>query len=163
MDFDHMYMRMALREARAAAEDGEVPVGAIMVHPERAIVGKAFNQVERLKDATAHAEILAITQACEALGDWRLDECTLYVTKEPCPMCAGAIAFSRVKKVVWGVSDPKRGGETVFQILNSPHLVHRVECVPGLMEEECREDLQAFFRGIRAMKSGTSDTLPEPE
>lgn len=158
-----MYMRMAIREAREAAEGGEVPIGALIVHPELAVVGKAFNQVETLKDATAHAEILAITQACEAIGNWRLEECTLYVTKEPCPMCAGAIAFSRIKKVVWGVSDPKRGGESVFHILNSPHLVHRVECVPGMMEDECREDLQGFFRELRARKSGTAGTEPESD
>jgi len=152
MDFDDMYMRMAVREARAAAEDGEVPIGALIVHPDRAVIGKAFNQVETLRDATAHAEILAITQACRALGDWRLEGCTLYVTKEPCPMCAGAIVFSRVSRVVWGVSDPLRGGESVFHILNSPSLVHRVECVPGLMEAECRDDLRGFFQNVREQK-----------
>lgn len=162
MDFDEMYMRMAVREARAAAEDGEVPVGALIVHPELAVVGKAFNQVETLQDPTAHAEILAITQATEAIGNWRLEECTMYVTKEPCPMCAGAIAFSRMKKVVWGVSDPKRGGESVFHILNSPHLVHKVECVPGMLEEECRDDLRSFFQAVRARKSGTPDTEKGP-
>lgn len=149
MDADSLYMRMAIRQAQAAAEDGEVPIGALIHHPDLGIIGKAFNQVETLHDATAHAEILAITQACAAMGDWRLENCTLYVTKEPCPMCAGAIAFSRVKRVVWGVSDPARGGESVFRILNSPHLVHRVECTPGLMEEECRQDLVGFFREVR--------------
>ncbi|MEX2490825.1 MAG: nucleoside deaminase [Nitrospirales bacterium] len=150
MDVDSLYMRMAIRQARAAAADGEVPVGALIVHPDKGIVGKAFNQVETLHDATAHAEILAITQACAAVGDWRLEDCTLYVTKEPCPMCAGAIVFSRIKRVVWGLSDPARGGESVFHILNSQALVHRVECVPGLMEEECRQDLVGFFRDLRA-------------
>ena len=149
MDFDTLYMRMALREAVAAAEEGEVPVGAILVHPGHGIVGKAHNQVETLKDATAHAEILAITQACEALGDWRLEGCTLYVTKEPCPMCAGAIVFSRIPKVVWGVSDPARGGQSVFGLLNSPSLVHRVDRIPGLLEEECRETLVGFFKALR--------------
>lgn len=149
MDADSLYMRMAIRQAQAAAEDGEVPIGALIHHPDLGIIGKAFNQVETLHDATAHAEILAITQACAAVGDWRLENCTLYVTKEPCPMCAGAIVFSRVKRVVWGVSDPARGGESVFHILNSPSLVHRVECVPGVMEEECRQDLVGFFREIR--------------
>jgi len=148
-----MYMRMAVREAQSAAQSGEVPVGALIVHPEKAVIGKAFNQVETLKDATAHAEVLAITQASQAMGDWRLENCTLYVTKEPCPMCAGAIAFSRIQRVVWGVSDPKRGGETVFHILHSPHLVHRVECVPGVMEAECREDLRSYFQEVRAGKS----------
>lgn len=152
MDFDSLYMRMAIREAQAAAGEGEVPIGAMIVHPERGILGKAFNQVEMLNDATAHAEVLAITQACQALGNWRLEGCTLYVTKEPCPMCAGAIVFSRIAKVVWGVSDPLRGGESVFHILNSPSLVHRVECVPGLMEAECRENLVGFFRELRASR-----------
>jgi len=149
MDFDTLYMRMAVREAQAAAEEGEVPVGALIVHPSRGIVGKAHNQVETLKDATAHAEVLAITQACEAVGDWRLEECTLYVTKEPCPMCAGAITFSRIPRVVWGVSDPARGGQSVFGILNSPSLVHRVEHMAGVLEEECRETLVSFFRALR--------------
>ncbi len=152
-----MYMRMAIREAQAAASEGEVPIGAMIVHPERGVVGKAFNQVEKLHDATAHAEILAITQACQVLENWRLEGCVLYVTKEPCPMCAGAIVFSRIAKVVWGVSDPVRGGESVFHILNSPSLVHRVECVPGLMEEVCREDLVGFFRELRATRREKSD------
>lgn len=155
MDFDSLYMRMAIREAQAAAGEGEVPVGALIVHPERGILGKAHNQVEMLNDATAHAEVLAITQACQALENWRLEGCTLYVTKEPCPMCAGAIVFSRIAKVVWGVSDPQRGGESVFHILNSPSLVHRTLCVPGLMEEACREDLVGFFRELRASRRDT--------
>jgi tRNA(adenine34) deaminase len=155
VDVDSLYMRMAIRQARAASEDGEVPIGCLIVHPDQGIVGKAFNQVETLHDATAHAENLAITQACAALGNWRLETCTLYVTKEPCPMCAGAIVFSRIKRVVWGVSDPARGGESVFHILNSPSLVHRVECVPGLMEEECRGDLVGFFRELRASRRET--------
>ena len=153
MDFDTLYMRMALREARAAAEEGEVPVGAVIVHPGHGVIGKAHNQVETLRDATAHAEVLAITQACGALGNWRLERCTLYVTKEPCPMCAGAIVFSRVPRVVWGVSDPERGGESVFHILDNPAMYHRAECVSGLMEDECREDLLAFFRSVRARRS----------
>jgi tRNA(adenine34) deaminase len=150
-------MRMALREAVAAAEEEEVPVGAILVHPEKGIVGKAHNQVECLKDATAHAEVLAITQACEALQDWRLEDCTLYVTKEPCPMCAGAITFSRIRKVVWGVSDPKRGGQSVFGILDSPQLVHRVDLHPGLLEAECRDTLVGFFKRLR--RSGTAPDI----
>lgn len=144
-----MYMNMARREAARAGGAGEVPVGAVMVHPERGVVGKAHNQVETLKDATAHAEILAITQAAAALGDWRLDECTLYVTKEPCPMCAGALVFSRVKRVVWGVTDSLRGGESRFGLLTSPHLHHRVDLTPGLMEEVCRDEFVAFFQNVR--------------
>ncbi|WFB36903.1 nucleoside deaminase [Kiritimatiellota bacterium B12222] len=157
MDFDTMYMRMAIRECQNAAEEGEVPIGAMIVHPEKGIIGKSFNQVEMLQDATAHAEVLAITQACQATGNWRLEGCTLYVTKEPCPMCAGAIVFSRIAKVVWGVSDPARGGESVFHILNSPSLVHRVECIPGILEEECKEHLVGFFRGLRANRREIRD------
>lgn len=155
MDFDTLHMRMAMREAQAAAEEDEVPVGAVIVHPDLGIIGKAHNQVETLRDATAHAEILAITQACRAVGDWRLDSCVLYVTKEPCPMCAGAIVFSRVSKVIWGVSDPERGGESAFHILDNPRMYHRVACVPGLLEEECREDLVGFFRSVRARRRET--------
>lgn len=150
MNADEMYMRMALRESQAAAADGEVPVGAIIVHPRLGLVGKAHNQVETLHDATAHAEILAITQASQAVGDWRLEECTLYVTKEPCPMCAGAIVFSRVQRVVWGVGDPERGGHSRFGLLASPHLYHRPDCLSGVLEEECRAGLLAFFRSVRA-------------
>lgn len=157
MDIDTLYMRMAIREAQAAASEGEVPIGAMIVHPDKGVIGKAFNQVEKLHDATAHAEILAITQACQVLENWRLEDCILYVTKEPCPMCAGAIVFSRIAKVVWGLSDSARGGESVFHILNSPSLVHRVECVPGLLEEECRENLVGFFRVLRANRRETRD------
>ncbi|HPA79124.1 MAG TPA: nucleoside deaminase, partial [Kiritimatiellia bacterium] len=106
---DILYMRMALRQAEAAAEAGEVPVGAVIVHNGE-VIGRAHNQVELLKDPTAHAEILAITQAAQALGDWRLLDTVLYVTKEPCPMCAGAIMLARIPKVIWGVDDPQRGG-----------------------------------------------------
>jgi tRNA(adenine34) deaminase len=157
MDFDTLYMRMAVREAQAAASEEEVPIGAIIVHPEHGIVGKAHNQVETLKDATAHAEVLAITQACEALDNWRLENCTLYVTKEPCPMCAGAIVFSRISKAIWGVSDPVRGGESQFHILHNPFLVHRVEYQSGILEEECRDHLVGFFRSRRLEKT-QSDT-----
>ncbi len=152
---DERYMRMAWSQARKAAEAGEVPVGALIVHPDHGIVGKAHNQVELLRDATAHAEILAITQACQALGDWRLENCTLYVTKEPCPMCAGAIVFSRIPRVVWGVSDPDRGGQSYFGILDSRAMYHRVQCCPGVLEVECREELLAFFRSVRARPPGT--------
>lgn len=150
MNPDEIYLRMAMQQAHRAGEAGEVPVGAVIIHPAVGIVGKAHNQVETLKDATAHAEILAITQAAAALGDWRLDGCTLYVSKEPCPMCAGAIVFSRISRVVWGLSDPKRGGQSRFGLLNCPDLIHRPEVRPGLMEEECRQQFVSFFRQLRA-------------
>jgi tRNA(adenine34) deaminase len=151
------YMRMALRQARMAAEDGEVPAGCVILRREAAepaerwtLVGSAYNQVEKLRDPTAHAEVLAITQAASAVGDWRLTNTVLYVTKEPCAMCAGAIVLARIPTVVFGVPDPLRGGAcSVFQILNHPQLNHRCEVVPGILEEECRAVLQGFFRARR--------------
>ena len=151
-------MGIALREAAKAAEAEEVPTGCIIIRkPESVdvplaavkIVARAHNQSEMLKDATAHAEMIALTQASAALGDWRLNDTILYVTKEPCSMCAGAIVLSRVPTVVWGLSDPKRGGHTVFSILNHPGLNHRPEIVTGIMEEECRHILQSFFQARR--------------
>ncbi|MBM4153246.1 MAG: nucleoside deaminase [Kiritimatiellaceae bacterium] len=147
-----LYMRMALREAERAAEEGEVPCGAVIVK-DGVLLGKAHNQTEQLNDPTAHAEILAITQASAALGNWRLTDATLYVTKEPCPMCAGAIVLARLKKVVWAVDDPKRGGaRSKFEILDHADLNHRVEIETGVMETECKALLQGFFRERRADK-----------
>ena len=144
-----MYMRMALREAERAAEAGEVPCGAIIVK-DGEIIGKAHNQTELLKDPTAHAEILAITQAAAALENWRLTDAVMYVTKEPCPMCAGAIVLARLKKVVWAVDDPKRGGaRSKFEILDHADLNHRVEIQNGVLEAECKALLQGFFRERR--------------
>ena len=149
---DVIFMRMALREAERAAEAGEVPCGAVIVKDGQ-ILGKAHNQTERLKDPTAHAEILAITQAAAALENWRLTDAVMYVTKEPCPMCAGAIVLARLKKVVWAVDDPKRGGaRSKFEILDHADLNHRVEIQTGVMETECKALLQGFFRARRAEK-----------
>ncbi|HMP90964.1 MAG TPA: tRNA adenosine(34) deaminase TadA [Kiritimatiellia bacterium] len=143
------FMRKALQLARKAADAGEVPVGAVIVHENR-VIGQAWNQVEMLKDATAHAEMIAITQAASALGDWRLAETTLYVTKEPCPMCAGAIVLARIPTVVWGMTDPVRGGAiSQFNILQHEALNHRVDCITGILEEECKEMMQGFFRKLR--------------
>jgi len=147
---DAIYMRMALREAERAAEAGEVPCGAIIVKDGQ-ILGKAHNQTELLKDPTAHAEILAITQAAAALENWRLTDAVMYVTKEPCPMCAGAIVLARLKKVVWAVDDPKRGGaRSKFEILDHADLNHRVEIETGVLHDECKALLQGFFRERRA-------------
>jgi tRNA(adenine34) deaminase len=144
-------MRMALRKAVHAAEAGEVPVGAVIVHASLGVIGQASNQVELLKDPTAHAEILAITQAASAVGDWRLLDTTLYVTKEPCPMCAGAVVSARIPRVVWGMSDPLRGGAlSHFTILQDDQLNHRAECVPGVLEEECCAIMRDFFKDRRA-------------
>ena len=146
---DVIYMRMALREAELAAAEGEVPCGAVIVlHGE--VIGKAHNQTETLNDPTAHAEVLAITQATQTVGNWRLNEAVMYVTKEPCPMCAGALVLSRMKKVVWGMTDPVRGGAvSKFNILNEADLNHAVEVQHGLMEDECRFVIQQFFQTLR--------------
>jgi tRNA(adenine34) deaminase len=146
---DLFYMRMALREAERAAEEGEVPCGAVIVK-DGTLLGKAHNQTEQLNDPTAHAEILAITQAAAALANWRLTDAVLYVTKEPCPMCAGAIVLARIKKVIWAVDDPKRGGaRSKFEILDHADLNHRVEIQTGVLEDECKALLQGFFRQRR--------------
>ena len=146
---DVMYMRMALREAELAAAEGEVPCGAVIVLNGE-VIGKARNQTETLNDPTAHAEVLAITQATQAVGNWRLIDAVMYVTKEPCPMCAGALVRSRVKKVGWGMTDPIRGGAvSKFNILNEADLNHAVEVQPGLMEDECRFVMQEFFQNLR--------------
>lgn len=155
-DTHRWYMRKALRLAMKAAEEGEVPVGAIIVR-EGHVIAQAHNQVELLKDPTAHAEMIAITQATSAVGDWRLTETILYVTKEPCPMCAGAIVLARIPLVVWGMSDPQRGGAvSQFGIFQSDALNHRVDCLTGVLEEECKSIVQDFFRKRRA--AGTPES-----
>jgi tRNA(adenine34) deaminase len=143
------WMRMALEEARIAAEEDEVPVGAIVVAAGR-VVASAHNQREQLADPTAHAEMIALTQAAAALGSWRLERCTLYVTLEPCPMCAGAILQARVPVVVWGAADPKAGAvASLYRLFEDPRLNHRVDHVGGVMADECGRILTEFFRGKR--------------
>lgn len=140
------YMRQALQMARQAYEVEEVPVGAVIVHRGR-VIAAAHNQRETLKDPTAHAEIIAITQAAEALRSWRLDECRLYVTLEPCPMCAGAIIQARIPLVVYGATDPKAGAvESLYQILNDPRLNHSAEVIEGILADECGRILTEFFQ-----------------
>jgi tRNA(adenine34) deaminase len=142
---DHYFMGEALRQATRAYEAEEVPVGAVVVREGR-IIARAFNQVELLKDATAHAEMLALTQAEEGVGDWRLADCTLYVTKEPCPMCAGAVVHVRLARVVFGASDPKAGAAgSALNLLQFPTLNHRCAITGGVREAECRALLQSFF------------------
>jgi len=146
---DRYFMGEALRQAVRAADAEEVPVGAVVVRAGR-IIARAFNQVELLRDATAHAEMLALTQAEEAVGDWRLTDCTLYVTKEPCPMCAGAIVHVRLARVVFGASDPKGGAAgSALNLLQFPGLNHRSEITRGVREAECRELLLSFFAAQR--------------
>jgi tRNA(adenine34) deaminase len=147
---DAYFMGEALRQARQAYSAGEVPVGAVVVRGGR-VIARAFNQVELLKDATAHAEMLALTQAEHASGDWRLTDCTLYVTKEPCPMCAGAVVHVRLARVVFGVADLKGGGAgSALNVLQHPTLNHRCEITGGVREAECRDLLRAFFAERRA-------------
>jgi len=142
---DQYFMGEALRQAARAYEAQEVPVGAVVVCEGR-IIARAYNQVELLKDATAHAEMLALTQAQEVAGDWRLTDCTLYVTKEPCPMCAGAIVHVRLARVVFGASDSKAGAAgSALNLLQFPTLNHRCEITGGVREMECRALLQNFF------------------
>ena len=147
---DDYFMGEALRQAARAYEQGEVPVGAVVVREGR-IIARAANQVEMLKDATAHAEMLALTQAQSAVGDWRLTDCTLYVTKEPCPMCAGAVVHTRLARVVFGAGDPKGGAAGgAMNLLQFPTLNHRCEITSGLRLDECRALLQSFFAEKRA-------------
>ena len=142
---DVFYMQSALRCAHRAAKADEVPIGAVIVRNGE-IIGRAWNQVEMLKDATAHAEMLAITQAEAAVGDWRLNECDLYVTKEPCPMCAGAIVLSRLRRVVFCCPDPKGGAAGGWiNLLQSEALNHRCEVTGGVLGEECAAVLRQFF------------------
>jgi tRNA(adenine34) deaminase len=145
-------MQAALAMARAAMAMGEVPVGAVVVHRGR-IIAQAFNLRETLDDPTAHAERLALTLAGRALGTWRLENCTLYVTLEPCPMCAGAIVQGRVARVVYGVTDPKAGAcHTLYHLLSDPRLNHRAEVEGGLLADECGALLTQFFQGLRQPK-----------
>lgn len=139
------WMRRALQQAQSAFEQEEVPVGAVIVHEGR-IIGEGCNQRETLQDPTAHAEILAITQAAQQIGSWRLTDCTLYATLEPCPMCAGAIVQARIPRVVYGAVDPKGGAcHTLYSITEDPRLNHRATVIGGVLQEECRQILQEFF------------------
>jgi tRNA(adenine34) deaminase len=144
-------MRLALAEAEQAFASDEVPIGAVIVRGGR-VLAAAHNQREQLKDPTAHAEMIAITQAAAGLGDWRLDDCTLYVTLEPCPMCAGAILQARIPVVVYGAADPKAGAvNTLYKLLSDPRLNHRCEVVAGVLVEPCGAILTRFFQQQRKL------------
>jgi tRNA(adenine34) deaminase len=148
--FHLAHMERALAEARAAAEEDEVPVGAVIVHRNKGIIGQAHNQREMLLDPTAHAEMIAITQAAEALRSWRLDNCILYVTLEPCPMCAGAMVQARVPMIVYGARDPKAGAcDTLYQITADARLNHRAQVVGGVLADRCAAILSDFFADKR--------------
>src|SRR5438034_3042218 len=146
---DESYMRDALRLAVKAYEADEVPVGAIVVRAGK-IIGRAYNQIELLKDATAHAEMLALTQAEAAVVDWRLMDCDLYVTKEPCVMCAGALVHVRIRRLIFGCADPRSGAAGgMINLLQHSALNHHCEITPGVLQNECGAILQNFFRKRR--------------
>ena len=146
---DEYFMREALRQAQKAYAADEVPVGAVVVR-EGKILARAHNQVELLKDATAHAEMLALTQAEAAVGDWRLTDCELYVTKEPCAMCAGALVHTRIRRVIFGCTDPSAGAAgSMMNLLQIPAFNHQCEITSGVLQNECAAILQDFFRKRR--------------
>ncbi len=150
MKMDERYMREALKEAEKAKEDGEVPVGAVVVHEGR-IIARAHNQRERLKDPTAHAEMIAITQAASSLQSWRLTNCTMYVTKEPCLMCVGALIQARVSNLIYGALDPKAGAlGSKLGLNNYKGLNHHIKVTKGILEGECSFLLKDFFKGLRS-------------
>jgi tRNA(adenine34) deaminase len=143
------YMRLALEEAEQAMREEEVPIGAVIVHHDR-VIARAHNQREQLHDPTAHAEMIAITQAAAARASWRLDGCTLYVTLEPCPMCAGAIVQARLPMVVYGAADPKAGAvHSLYRLLDDGRLNHRCEVLAGVLAEPCGQILSRFFQQQR--------------
>lgn len=152
MEKDIFYMNEALKEAEKAADIGEVPIGAVIVFAEE-IIGRGYNKRELEQKTLSHAELFAIQEANEAVGSWRLEDCTLYVTLEPCPMCAGAIVQSRIKRVVYGASDPKGGcAGTIMNLLEEPRFNHQVDWEKGVLEEVCKEKLQDFFKKLRQRK-----------
>ncbi len=145
------WMRAAIQLARQAFDEGEVPIGSVIVHNDR-IIGEGYNQRESLKDPTAHAEMIAITQAANSLESWRLLDCTIYVTLEPCPMCAGAIVLARIPTVIYGTTDPKAGAcHSLFQITEDSRLNHRATVLGGVLQQECKGLLQEFFAQQRAL------------
>ncbi|MHC4574433.1 MAG: tRNA adenosine(34) deaminase TadA [Planctomycetota bacterium] len=146
---DEKFMKLAVEAARIAEENGDVPIGAVIVYQDR-IIAKAYNQREQLQDPTAHAEIVALTQAAEFVGSWRLEGCTMYVTLEPCCMCAGALVLARLDRLVYGCDDPKAGAcKSLYNIVQDERLNHRLEVTVGVLAEECAELLQQFFQKRR--------------
>jgi tRNA(adenine34) deaminase len=162
---DEHWMRLAIAEAERASALEEVPVGAVVVREDSrglpaapaSIVGRGYNRRETDRDPTAHAEILALREAAQAVGGWRLDDCTLYVTQEPCPMCAGAVVNARVRRLVYGCDNPKAGAvRTLYQIVEDARLNHRALVEPGVLAEECGVLLTRFFQRLRARERSTS-------
>lgn len=152
-------MNLALEEAKRAADIGEVPIGAVIVYKDK-VIAKSFNLRETTQNATAHAELLAIQEACNKIGSWRLEETTLYVTLEPCPMCAGAILQSRIPRVVYGARDLKAGCvDSLYQLLNDDRFNHCCEVREGVLAEECGNILTQFFRNLREQKKNQKRSL----
>lgn len=152
MNKDHQFMQLALEEAQYAAALGEVPIGAIIVYQDR-VIARAHNLRETSQNAITHAELMAIQHACDVIGSWRLEETTLYVTLEPCPMCAGAILQSRIPRVVYGARDRKAGCvESLYHLLNDSRFNHECEVTEGVMAEECSALLTNFFKTLRIRK-----------
>ena len=153
LSVDKQYMKMAIDQAYIAEENGDVPIGCVIVYQDQ-VIGRAYNQREQLHDPTAHAEIIALTQAAEYIGNWRLHGCTIYVTLEPCPMCAGAMVLGRLDRLVYGTDDPKTGAvKSLYNIVQDDRLNHRLDVTCGVLEDECRKQLQDFFRRRRAENS----------
>jgi len=149
---DNQFMKLAIEQAGIAQENGDVPIGAVIIHNGQ-IIGKAYNQREQLQDPTAHAEIIALTQAAAAMESWRLEGCTMYVTLEPCPMCAGALVLARIDRLVYGCDDPKTGAvKSLYNIVTDGRLNHRIEVTSGVLADECSKILQDFFQKNRSEK-----------
>ena len=154
---DEKYMRLAIEQAQIAEENGDVPIGAVIIHNNQ-IIAKAYNQREQLQDPTAHAEIIALTQAAAALENWHLNGCTIYVTLEPCPMCAGALVLSRMDRLVYGCDDPKTGAvKSLYNIVQDERLNHRLEVTSGVLADECTKQLQDFFQKKRLEKTDSEN------
>lgn len=153
MDQDNTYMKEAIKEAKKAYELDETPIGAVIVYEDQ-IIGRGSNRRNTDKNSLAHAEIIAINEACHYMGDWRLEECTMYITLEPCPMCAGAIVQARIPKVIFGAASPKAGfAGSVINVLQMNELNHRCEVTQGVCEEEASELLRSYFRNMRNKKT----------
>jgi tRNA(adenine34) deaminase len=149
---DEHYMQLAIEQAKKALEKDEVPIGAIIVHQDE-VIASGFNVREKSQETLSHAELIAIQQANKRIGSWRLEDCTLYVTLEPCPMCAGAIVQSRIKRVVYGATDPKAGcAGTLMNLLDQKQFNHQADVTSGVMEQECSELLSNFFKALRERK-----------
>jgi len=149
-------MKIAIDQAKIAWENGDVPIGAVIVHKNR-IIAKAYNQREQLQDPTAHAEIIALTQAAAFLENWHLHDCTIYVTLEPCPMCAGALVLARIDRLVYGCDDPKTGAvKSLYNITTDARLNHKVKVTPGILADDCSRLLQEFFTRRRKQNKSSS-------